>query len=160
MIPFSVTEVMYRSQAVTAFPSPLHQVTFKPGQKLYLVNRLYPYTLQFREESPPPASAPEKRSRAVKRPHQRDPCPERDTGHERHTGHERDPRHERDPGQERDQAEEKIGRVSAPSHSTGTAWAQNTHTPVQTRVSFNPILYSKGLFRYRSRMLYKMVPCD
>ncbi|KAF7687008.1 hypothetical protein HF521_015401 [Silurus meridionalis] len=28
-----------------------NQVTFKPGQKLYLLNRLYPYTLQFRDES-------------------------------------------------------------------------------------------------------------
>ncbi|KAI5087846.1 aprataxin isoform X1 [Silurus meridionalis] len=49
-----------------------NQVTFKPGQKLYLLNRLYPYTLQFRDESTSGSSAPGEKSRPMKRPHQRD----------------------------------------------------------------------------------------
>lgn len=99
---------MYRSLAVTAFhPRFLHlcnQVTFKPGQKLYMVNRLYPYTLQFREESTSAGASGEK-SKAMKRPHQRD-------------AHE-----------ERDQDKEKSCRVSAPSCSNSAARPDQTHAP-------------------------------
>ncbi|XP_026766602.3 aprataxin isoform X1 [Pangasianodon hypophthalmus] len=81
-----------------------NQVTFKPGQKLYMVNRLYPYTLQFREESTP-GGASEEKSRPMKRPHQRD-------------AHE-----------EKDEDKEKSCRVSAPSCSNSAARPEKTHTP-------------------------------
>ncbi|MCJ8750107.1 hypothetical protein PDJAM_G00258780 [Pangasius djambal] len=81
-----------------------NKVTFKPGQKLYMVNRLYPYTLQFREESTP-GSASEEKSRPMKRPHQRD-------------AHE-----------EKDEDKEKSCRASAPSCSNSAARPEKTHTP-------------------------------
>lgn len=84
-----------------------NQVIFKPGQKLYLVNRLHPYTLQFREESS--SSSPEESSRGVKRPHQKDAQQDRD--------------------------QEKICRVSTASSSTSAAQTPNTHTPAEKRLS-------------------------
>ncbi|KAF5889508.1 aprataxin isoform X1, partial [Clarias magur] len=88
-----------------------NQVTFKPGQKLYMVNRLHPYTLQFREESlssSSPSSSPPSRAKhnPLKRPGQRDGDEDRD----------------RDVG--------KSCRVSAPpSCSSAAAQPRPPHTP-------------------------------
>lgn len=43
-----------------------NQVTIKPGQRLYMVNQLYPYTVKFTEEMPRSAADTIK---ASKRPH-------------------------------------------------------------------------------------------
>ncbi|XP_015456645.2 aprataxin isoform X1 [Astyanax mexicanus] len=48
-----------------------NQVPLKPGQKLYMVNQLYPYTVRFTEDTSVTGSAGEK-SKPAKRPHQRD----------------------------------------------------------------------------------------
>lgn len=48
-----------------------NQVPLKPGQKLYMVNQLYPYAVRFTENTSTAGSAGE-RSKAVKRPHQKD----------------------------------------------------------------------------------------
>ncbi|XP_060773253.1 aprataxin isoform X2 [Neoarius graeffei] len=77
-----------------------NQVTFKPGQKLYIVNGLYPYTLQFREET----TSGEK-SKLLKRPHQRDTH------------------------KEKDEEKEKRCRVSEPSCSNSMARPEQTRTP-------------------------------
>ncbi|XP_072526245.1 aprataxin isoform X2 [Salminus brasiliensis] len=64
-----------RTLAVTAYQQQfLHlynQVPLKPGQKLYMVNQLYPYTVRFTEDTSTWGSAGE-RSKPTKRPHQRD----------------------------------------------------------------------------------------
>ncbi|KAK3507672.1 hypothetical protein QTP70_032790 [Hemibagrus guttatus] len=109
-----------RSLDVTTFQQRfLHlciQVTFKPGQKLYLVNRLHPYTLCFREDMSP-SGAPEERSRAVKRAKQRDAQDESGQG--------------------------KSCRVSSPSCSGGTALPQSSQTPATVRESAAP--WTQGL---------------
>lgn len=45
-----------------------NQVSVKPGQRLYLVNQQYPYTVRFTEDTPTPRSAAEK-SKPSKRAH-------------------------------------------------------------------------------------------
>ncbi|XP_060720031.1 aprataxin [Tachysurus vachellii] len=95
-----------------------NQVTFKPGQKLYLVNHLYPYTLLFREDSSP-VSTPEDRSRAMKRARQGDAQ------------------------EERDEDNAKIFRISQPSCSTSTVRPQITQSPTAVRVSAAP--WNQGL---------------
>ncbi|XP_062864735.1 aprataxin isoform X2 [Trichomycterus rosablanca] len=54
-----------------------NQVTLKAGQKLYMVNRLYAYSVLFREDSTSSDAAPEKH-RPTKRPRQRDVQEEED----------------------------------------------------------------------------------
>ncbi|XP_076876578.1 aprataxin isoform X2 [Brachyhypopomus gauderio] len=48
-----------------------NQVTLKPGQRLHMVNQLYPYTVSFSEDTSSPTSAREG-SKSNKRPLQRD----------------------------------------------------------------------------------------
>ncbi|XP_026876247.2 aprataxin isoform X1 [Electrophorus electricus] len=50
-----------------------NQVTLKQGQKLHMVNQLFPYTVSFNEDASSPTS-PREGSKPTKRPHQRDPC--------------------------------------------------------------------------------------
>ncbi|KAM9434059.1 aprataxin isoform 2-T3 [Clarias gariepinus] len=91
-----------RSLAVTAFQQRLlhlhNQVTFKPGQKLYMVNGLHPYTLQFREETSSSSSSSSSPSEVKHNPLKR-------------------ARQERDADEERHQDVEKSCRVSASSCS-------------------------------------------
>lgn len=91
-----------------------NQVTFKPGQKLYMVNRLYPYTLEFKE-GPTSGSTSGEKSKPMKRPHQRD-------------AHE-----------ERDEDKEKSCKVTAPSCSNSTAQPEQTHAPEKVSVIPSPV---------------------
>lgn len=126
---------MYRSLAVPAFQQRLlhlcTQVTFKPGQKLYIVNGLYPYTLQFREET----TSGEK-SKLLKRPHQRDTH------------------------KEKDEEKEKRCRVSEPSCSNSMAQPEQTRTPEKVSLIPHLLLYLNCLmydFVYRKESRFVQI---
>ncbi|XP_050991960.1 aprataxin isoform X1 [Labeo rohita] len=65
--------VLHRLLVLTSYkPHVAHlynQVTIKPGQKLYMVNQMYPYTVKFVEDTSTPRSATEL-SKPLKRAHQ------------------------------------------------------------------------------------------
>lgn len=68
-----IEAVLHRLLVLTSYkPHVAHlynQVTIKPGQRLYMVNQMYPYTVKFTEQTFTPRSSAEG-SKASKRSHQ------------------------------------------------------------------------------------------
>ncbi|XP_051983577.1 aprataxin isoform X1 [Xyrauchen texanus] len=65
-----------------------NQVTLKPGQRLYMVNQLYPYTVKFTEETSTPRPVGEE-SKSLKRPNQMSEDPAKKVSTTSHTDHHR-----------------------------------------------------------------------
>lgn len=70
--------ILHRLLVLTTYkPHVTHlynQVTIKPGQRLHMVNQLYPYTVKFTEETSTPRSSAEG-IKPTKRPHQKSENP-------------------------------------------------------------------------------------